>query len=163
LEPKRKAEAEAIAAASAAVTEESDERHCEQEPESEPALPVAGSDEDEIASLVEGAGRLIGHSEVEIEALRSANKKLTQDKRALQQRIETLEARVVELEAKGTGDPMSASEFQAAIKKWEDTVETQKTIIRDLQNENATLRAGVAVQPEKTADIARRSAERETS
>jgi hypothetical protein len=36
---------------------------------------------------------------------------------------------------------MSISEFQAAHKQWEDFAETQKNIIRDLQNENATLRA----------------------
>jgi hypothetical protein len=57
----------------------------------------------------------------------------------LRSEVEELRAK---LEAKGTGGDMSISEFQTAIKKWEDTVETQKNIIRDLQNENATLRAG---------------------
>jgi len=45
------------------------------------------------------------------------------------------------LAATGGGGDMSISEFQAAIKKWEETVETQRGIIARLENENATLRA----------------------
>jgi hypothetical protein len=43
---------------------------------------------------------------------------------------------------------MSSSEFQATIKKWEDTVETQRAIIARLENGNANLRARVAALPE---------------
>jgi ParB-like chromosome segregation protein Spo0J len=85
----------------------------------------------------------MARKDAEIEALRSA-------KRQLEIKIAELESEIEELRGKlatGTGGDMSISEFQAAIKKWEDTVETQNNIIRDLQNENAKLRAGVATPP----------------
>jgi hypothetical protein len=92
------------------------------------------------------------HANLQVEALRSANEKLTQDRRALQDKIERLQA--------GTAEPGGTlSEFQAAIKKWEDTVETQKGIIAKLQNENASLRAGVdaapvvGTEPQSLADL----------
>ena len=104
------------------------------------------ADGDEPASLVAGAHRVVQLDEAELTALRSANEKLTRDKQTLQNlvdmktaEIEKLEARIAELQAKGTGD-MSVSEFQTAIKKWEDTVETQRGIIARLENENAKLR-----------------------
>src|SRR5262249_186252 len=50
---------------------------------------------------------------------------------------------------KTSGDPMLVSEFQ----KWEDTVETQRGIIARLENENATLRAGVGAPPDDGLDI----------
>ena len=74
---------------------------------------------------------------------------------ALEMRLgenETLKAKVAELEANRTGD-MSSSEFQAAHKKWEETVETQRGIIARLENENANLRARVAAPPDDDLDI----------
>jgi hypothetical protein len=55
----------------------------------------------------------------------------------LERELEELRAR---LATAGSGD-MSISEFQAAIKKWEETVETQRGIIATLESENASLRA----------------------
>jgi hypothetical protein len=75
----------------------------------------------------------------ELEVGREAVERLMAEKRAL-------ESRVAELEAKQTG--MSLSEFQVAIKKWEDVVETQRDIIAQRDNEIATLRAGGATPPE---------------
>jgi hypothetical protein len=60
--------------------------------------------------------------------------------------IEGLRRDIAELQKTG-GDPMSISEFQTAIKKWEDTVEVQRGVIARLENENARLRAGVAAPP----------------
>jgi hypothetical protein len=65
-------------------------------------------------------------------------------------KITGLESEIEELRGKlatGTGGDMSISEFQIAIKKWEETVETQRSIIARLENENAKLRAGVAASP----------------
>ena len=79
--------------------------------------------------------------------LRVYVEKLEAKKRCLEMKVAGLESEIEELRGKlatGTGGDMSISEFSTAIKKWEDTVETQKNIIRDLQNENAKLRAGVA-------------------
>jgi antitoxin (DNA-binding transcriptional repressor) of toxin-antitoxin stability system len=62
--------------------------------------------------------------------------------------IEGLRSEVEELREKlaatGTGGDMSVGEFQTTIKKWEETVETQKNIIRDRDNEIANLRAQAA-------------------
>jgi hypothetical protein len=87
---------------------------------------------------------VVGGDLDEIEVGREAVEKLMAEKRALEERIKALVSKVAELEAKQTDDMMSSREFQAAIRKWEDLVETQKTIIRNLQNENANLRAGAA-------------------
>ena len=63
---------------------------------------------------------------------------------ALRSEVEELREK---LEAKGTGGEMSVSEFQAAIKMWEDLAETQKTIIAQRDSEIASLRAGIAAAP----------------
>jgi hypothetical protein len=101
------------------------------------AEPDFNEEEDESTSLVAGAQALLDLSEEDVAALRSANEKLTAEKHAL-------EAKVAELQAKGTGGGMSFSEFQTAIKKWENMVETQKTIIAQRDSEIASLRAGAA-------------------
>jgi chromosome segregation ATPase len=90
----------------------------------------------------------------EAERLRVRVEELQADKRRLEIKIAGLESEVEELRAKlatGTGGDMSASEFQTAIKKWEDTVETQRGIIAKLESENANLRAGVAAPPAAAA------------
>ena len=51
-----------------------------------------------------------------------------------------------------SGD-MSIGEFQVAINKWEETVETQRGIIARLEHELANLRAGVAAPPDDDLDI----------
>ena len=86
-------------------------------------------------------------SRTEAERLRVRVEELQAQVRQRDIKITGLESEIEELRGKlatGTGGDMSISEFSTAIKKWEDTVETQKNIIRDLQNENAKLRAGVA-------------------
>jgi hypothetical protein len=95
---------------------------------------------DDIAPT--SAGEL-ARRDAELEELRAA-------KRQLEIKIAGLESEVEELRGKlatGTGGDMSISEFQTAIKKWEETVETQRSIIARLENENAKLRAGVAAPP----------------
>ena len=73
---------------------------------------------------------------------------LQAEKRRLQIKILGLESEIEELRGKlKAGGDMSISEFQVAIKKWEETVETQRGIIARLENENAKLRAGGAAPP----------------
>jgi chromosome segregation ATPase len=67
--------------------------------------------------------------------------------------ITELRREIEELKAKGIGGDMSISEFQTAIKKWEDVVETQKNIIRDRDNEIANLRARIAAPEGEGAPI----------
>jgi hypothetical protein len=111
------------------------------EPDAVDTEPVAGSVEEH-------------HANLQVEALRRANEGLAQDKRALQDKIVALEGRISTAEPGGT-----LSEFQTAIDKWRDTVETQKDIIAKLQNENASLRAGVdaapavGIEPQSLADL----------
>jgi hypothetical protein len=69
-----------------------------------------------------------------------------EDKNRKQEIIaEGLRSQIAELREKlaatGTGGDMSFPEFQTAIKKYEETVETQRGIIARLENENASLRA----------------------
>jgi len=80
------------------------------------------------------------HSADEVERKLARLAELENKTRTQEITIEGLRRAIAELQ-KTSGDPMSVSEFQTAHKKWEDTVETQKNIIRDLQNENAALRA----------------------
>jgi hypothetical protein len=61
------------------------------------------------------------------------------------------DAEIEELRAEKRRLEITISQFQTAIKKWEDTVETQKNIIRDLQNENAKLRAKLEAAQEVAA------------
>jgi hypothetical protein len=85
-------------------------------------------------------------STAEAERLRVCVEELQAEKRRLEIKIVGLESETEELRGKlatGTGGAMSFPEFQKAIKEWEGTVEAHKKIIRDLQNENANLRAGV--------------------
>jgi hypothetical protein len=84
----------------------------------------------------------IARKDAEIDELRNA-------KRQLEIKVAGLESEIEELRGKlatGTGGDMF-SEFQIAIKKWEETDETQRGIIARLENENAKLRAGVAASP----------------
>jgi hypothetical protein len=85
----------------------------------------------------------------EAERLRVCVERLEADKQRLEIKILGLEREIAELRRKlaaRAGD-MSTGEFQTAIKKWEDTVETQRSIIARLENENASLRAGAAAPP----------------
>jgi hypothetical protein len=94
-------------------------------------------------------------SRAEAERLRVRIEELQADKRRLEIKIAGLESEVEELRAKptGTGGAMSYSEFQTAIKKWEETIETQRGIIARLEHELANLRAGVAAPPDDDLDI----------
>jgi hypothetical protein len=86
----------------------------------------------------------------EAERLRVRVEELQAQVRQRDFKITGLESEIEELRGKlatGTGSDMSISEFQIAIKKWEETVETQRSIIARLENENAKLRAGVAAPP----------------
>jgi hypothetical protein len=62
----------------------------------------------------------------------------------LRDRIKALQGRITELEAKGPGDDMAASEFLTAIKKWEDLHNTDQTIIADERAKNARLENEIA-------------------
>jgi len=107
-------------------------------PKNTPAVSTKPRDDIGPASAGEIARR-----DAEIEELRNA-------KRHLETKITELESEIEDLRGKlasGTGGDMSISEFQTAIKKWEDTVETQRSIIAWLEKENAKLRAGVAAPP----------------
>jgi len=118
------------------------------------------ADPDREARPDEGSDRWQGENDEdevdrdEVEALRRANEQTRAEKR-------TLESKIAELEAKQADSNMSSNEFQAAIGKWQDTVETQKTIIRDLQKENASLRAAGAAhgetQPQTLAQMFNRA------
>lgn len=92
----------------------------------------------------------------EAERLRVCVEELQTEKRRLEFKITGLEREIEELRGKlatATGGDMSISEFQAAHKKWEDTVEAQRGIIARLEKENATLRAVVAAPPDDGLDI----------
>src|SRR5262249_9784614 len=86
---------------------------------------------------------------VRVEELQAAKRRLEIKVQELERKTQLQETTIAELRSeiaelqKTSGDPMSVSVFQATIRKWEDTVETQKNIIRNLQKENANLRAGV--------------------
>jgi len=111
--------------------------------------PVSGQPEPQ-AALKPLADDIGPNGVAEAERLRVRVEELQAQVRQRDIKITGLESEIEELRGKlatGTGGNMSISEFQTAIKKWEDTVETQKNIIRDLQNENAKLRAGVAAPP----------------
>jgi hypothetical protein len=87
--------------------------------------------------------------------LRVYVEKLEADKRRLEIRVAGLEREVEELRGKlatGTGG-MSVGEFQAAHKRWEDTLETQRRIITHLEKENAKLRAEVGPPPADPGDL----------
>jgi hypothetical protein len=95
-------------------------------------------------------------SRAEAERLRVCVEELQTEKRRLEFKITGLEREIEELRGKlatATGGDMSISEFQAAHKEWEDTVETQRGIIARLEKENATLRAVVAAPPDDGLDI----------
>jgi predicted nuclease with TOPRIM domain len=72
---------------------------------------------------------------------------LQAENRRLKNKVAELEREGEELRAKLAGGNMSTNEFLTAIKKWEDTVETQRGIIARLENENASLRARVGAPP----------------
>jgi len=81
----------------------------------------------------------------EADRLRVRVEELQTEKRRLEIKIIGLKSEIEELRKAGrTSGDMSISEFQTAIKKWEDAVETQRGIIARLENENANLRARVA-------------------
>jgi hypothetical protein len=97
-------------------------------------------------SAGEISAREIARKDAEIERLRGIQRHLEKKITGLESEITGLESELEELRGKlATG--MSFPEFQKAIKEWEETVEAQKNIIRDLQNENANLRAGVGPPP----------------
>jgi hypothetical protein len=91
---------------------------------------------DEDSSFVAGSDR----AAIEVTALRSANEKLSQDKRALQTKVEAQEGEIADLK-----DTLGT--FQGTDDKWRDTVDTQRDIIATLQTENANLKAGIAQAP----------------
>jgi hypothetical protein len=102
--------------------------------------PVSGQPEPQVA-LKPPADDIGPNGVAEAERLRVRVEELQAQVRQRDITIEGLRRDIAELQ-KTCGDPMSVSEFQAAIKKWEDTVETQRGIIARLENENANLRAG---------------------
>ena len=106
---------------------------------------AAGPRDDDIARTGELERKDAG---AEVEDLRRQKAALESENNRLRSEVEDLRR---ELAGRG-GDPMTISEFQAAHRKWEDLVETQKNIIRDLQNENASLRVGVRDEPQASDD-----------
>ena len=119
--------------------------------------PSSKSDKPTTKPQANTADNFDADSRTEAERLRVRVEELQAQVRQRDIKITGLESEIEELRGKlatGTGgDPMSVSEFQTAIKKWEDTVEAQRRIIARLENENATLRAGVAVPPDDGLDI----------
>jgi hypothetical protein len=121
-----------------------------------PRKPVGDDDNDQQVEDDESSSTSVAEPDlgaVEVEALR-ANGEPTDDKRALQDKITALEGanellrNEIESLRSGTAAPEgSLSEFQAAIDKWRDTVETQKVIIAQRDGEIASLRAGIAAAP----------------
>jgi hypothetical protein len=100
---------------------------------------------DDVINMIRQYRRAAGErSDDEVERKLARLQELEHKCRTQEISIEGLRSEIEELrgklEATGGGGDMSISEFQTAIKKWEDTVETQKNIIRDLQKENANLR-----------------------
>jgi hypothetical protein len=89
-------------------------------------------------------------SQAEAERLRVRVEELQVDKRRLELKVAGLERELEDLRGKlatETGGDKSIGEFQVAIKKWEDTVETQRGIIARLEKENTQLRAEAAAPP----------------
>jgi hypothetical protein len=74
----------------------------------------------------------LARKDAEIEQLRN-------DKRLLEIKVAGLESEIEEL--RKTGGDMSVSEFQAAIKKWEETVDVQRGIIAQREAANSALKA----------------------
>jgi hypothetical protein len=108
-----------------------------------PFFGEIGSALDGVINMIRQYRRAAGEKSSDETERKLARLRELEDKARRQESIiEALRSEVEELRAKlEAGGDMSISEFQTAIKKWEETVETQKNIIRDLQNENATLRA----------------------
>jgi hypothetical protein len=105
---------------------------------------VAGKDVSAI-TLRDDIG---ANSTAEAERLRVRIEELQAEKHRLEIKVAGLESEIEELRGKlKAGGDMSIGEFQAAIKKWEETVETQRGIIARLENENAHLRARVGPPP----------------
>jgi hypothetical protein len=103
-------------------------------------------DGDQISDVAEGSGADAwpDRGVMELMALRSANEKLSQDKRGLEARVTLLEDENTSLRSGAAGSDGSLNEFQATIGKWESLVETQRAIIARLEHENASLRASAA-------------------
>jgi hypothetical protein len=113
-----------------------------------------GSTLDGVINMIRQYRRAAGEKsadEVERKLARLADlERKTQQQESI---ITELRREIEELKAKGIGGDMSISEFQTAIKKWEDVVETQKNIIRDRDNEIANLRARIAAPEGEGAPI----------
>src|SRR5262249_1325693 len=86
-------------------------------------------------------------SAAEAARLRSCVETLQAEKRCLELTVEGLEREVEELRRKLATNGEMMREVQATIKKWEDTVETQRSIIAKRESELASLRAGAAAPP----------------
>jgi len=95
--------------------------------------PPPSSPRDDIGTSQSEAARL----QVCVETLQAEKCRLELKVAALEREIEELRGKL----ATATGGDMSINEFQTAIKKWEGTVETQRSIIARLEKENAKLRA----------------------
>jgi hypothetical protein len=121
---------------------------------------VAGPDLGEGEDHATIAGEM-GDARGNTAATRLANGESTADQRVLEKQLEEAEEQIYDLRNRITAlqgeiedlqaipaEPEgSLSEFQAATKKWEDLVETQKGIIAQRDSEIASLRAGVAAVP----------------
>jgi predicted RNase H-like nuclease (RuvC/YqgF family) len=101
---------------------------------------------DDVISMIRQYRRAAGeHSDDEIERKLARLHELEDKSRRLEITNEALRSEIEELRAKPrTGGEMSLSELNAAIKPWEDTVETQRKIIAERDTEIASLRARIA-------------------
>jgi uncharacterized protein YukE len=116
-----------------------------------------GSTLDDVINMIRQYRRAAGEKSADKDERKFARLHELENKTRTQEiTIEGLRSEIEELRAKlatGTGGDMSISEFQTAIKKWEEAVETQRGIIARLENENANLRAQVAAPPDDDLDI----------
>jgi hypothetical protein len=124
-------------------------------------MPIADSDEPEDKGASSVAGPDAVDTEPEEHPANLQVEALLADKQALEKQLDeaeeqigilrnqntALQNEIEDLQAIPAAPEGSLSEFQTAIDKWRDAFETQKDIAAKLQNENASLRAGVATVP----------------
>jgi hypothetical protein len=110
-----------------------------------------GSTLDDVIAMIRQYRRTAGERSADEAERDLARLHELEDKaRKLEDANEGLRSELEELRGKlatGTGGAMSFPEFQTAIKKWEETDRTQRSIIACLENQNAKLRAGGGAPP----------------